>query len=137
MEINITNFFYAVAPRDLSASVAEIGTNAGAYTWEASCEAADEYNPLDTEDKKSAFREFVRSSGGWTDDEISAWSDKELIALFLQWIAGDMREMGIDKPVANPFSVDWAEIEASQEMGQAPSNIFRGIDGEIYFYAGS
>ena len=34
-------------------------------------------------------------------------------------------------------SINWEEIEEAQAQGQIPSNIFRGIDDEIYFYAGS
>lgn len=136
MEINITSFFYTVAPRDLSASVAEIGANAGADTWQASCEASEDSMLLDSDDKKQAFRAFVRSSGGWNDEEVNEWSDKELNALFLQWIAGDMREMGIDSPVNSPDGIDWESIEAEQQEGIIPSNIFRGEDGSVYFYAG-
>jgi hypothetical protein len=44
-----------------------------------------------------------------------------------------MREMGIDSPGA---IINWPDIEARQSEGQIPSNIFRGIDGQIYFYAG-
>lgn len=137
MEIKITSFFYTVAPRDLSASVMEIGKDAGKYTWEAALESAAEARLLDTEEKVQAFAQFARESGGWTSEEIKKWSVQETNALFLQWIAGDMREMGLHKPVENPDHVDWPAIEAGQENGQIPSTISKGIDGEIYFYVGS
>ena len=135
MEINITKLFYSIAPMNYSASCAEIGQLAGADTWRAACEDAADNIILDTDDKRDAFRDFVRTSGGWDDAEIAAWSDNELSALFLQWVAGDMREMGVDRPAVD--IIDWADIEARQSEGQAPSNIFKGIDNEIYFYAGS
>lgn len=137
MEIKITSFFYNVAPRDLSASVMEIGKDAGKYTWEAALEAAGETRLLDTREKIQAFAKFALASGGWSPEEIKKWSVQETNALFLQWIAGDMREMGLHKPVENPESVDWPAIEAEQENGQIPSTIIKGIDGEIYFYVGS
>lgn len=130
MEINITSFFNEVAPRDLSASVAEIGRDAGAYTWQASMEASAETMLLDTPEKRDAFRAWVGEAGAWSDEEIAAWDAVQLNALFLQWIAGDMREMGIDEPGAD---VDWAQVERLQHEGQAPSNIFRADDGQVYF----
>lgn len=43
MEINITTFFNNAAPMDYSASIAEIGDDAGPSTWRAANEA--EYFP--------------------------------------------------------------------------------------------
>ena len=134
MEIKITTLFYSIAPMDYCASCAEIGQSAGADTWRAACEDATDNIILDTDEKRDAFRAFVQSSGGWTESEIAAWSDNELSALFLQWVSGDMREMGIDHP-GDP--IDWADVERCQSEGQISSNIYRGNDGEIYFYAGS
>lgn len=133
MEINITPFFtQGIAPMDLSASVAEIGPNAGAYTWQASCEAAADLQLLKTPDQLDAFRDFAQSAGMELEPE--ECTPSMLNALFLQWVAGDLRQMGVDGS-ADP--IDWAEVEAAQSEGVAPSNIFRGVDGQIYFYAGS
>lgn len=129
MEITITRFFKECAPRDYSASVAEIGADAGAVTWGHAIEDSPEYLVLDTDDKREAFRDFVRSSGGWSDEEIARWSDVELNALCLQWIAGDIREDGID--TANP------EWEKHQSDNNNTGRIYPGDDGEIYFYVGS
>ena len=118
------------APMDYSASVAEIGANAGRDTWNAACEDSEDYMILDTEDKREAFRSFVRSSGGWDANEIAAWSDKELNALCLQWIAGDMREAGIE---ASWTPAQWAEYETDESTAH---NIYRGDDGKVYFYCG-
>jgi hypothetical protein len=134
MDINITKLFYSIAPMDYSASCAEIGQSAGADTWRAACNDANDNIVLDNDEKRDAFREFVQSAGAWSESEIAAWSDNELSALFLQWVAGNMREMGINSPGA---TIDWADIEARQSEGQISSNIYRGDDGEVYFYAGS
>lgn len=130
MEINITKFFTQnKAPRDYSASVAEIGKDAGAATWQAACDDAQEVIYLDSPEKREAFKEFADACGFEGESE-------NLDALFLQWISGDCREMGLNTP-ADFDVIDWPKIEMEQAEGQIPSNIFHGIDGEIYFYAGT
>lgn len=89
---------------DYSASIAEIGENAGQDTWNAakSCD----WNMLDTDEKRQAFRDWVKQSGGWSQEEIGAWGDVEINALFVQWVSGDIREMeGLDIEVWPEFEV--------------------------------
>lgn len=130
MELDITTFVMQAAPMDYSASVAEIGANAGRDTWNAACEDSEDYMILDNEDKREAFRSFVRASGGWDANEIASWSDKELNALCIQWIAGDMREAGIE---ADWTPTQWVEYESDENNR---GNIYRGNDGKVYFYCG-
>jgi hypothetical protein len=92
MELDITDFFNKAIPMDYSASQAEIGRNAGADTWRAACDDSDEYPLLDSDEKRSEFRQFVRGTGGWEDSEIAQWSDKELNALCIQFVSADVRE---------------------------------------------
>ena len=128
MKIDITDFVNTECPMDYSASVAEIGNNAGRDTWNAALErASEEPRLLDTVEKTDAMRAFALSSGGWNQQEINQFTDIEVNALFIQWISGDMRECGLDK------GATWDEIEALQSEGQAPGNLFKGIDGRIYF----
>jgi hypothetical protein len=70
----------------------------------------------------------VRSSGGWTEQEIAAWSDVELNALCIQWIAGDIRE-------CLEWEVDdvWANYQEMAEAGQVNSNLYRAEDGSVYW----
>lgn len=130
MEINITRFFNTAAPMDYSASVAEIGNDADPATWAASCEDAPDWNMLDTDEKRDALRAHVRGFGAWSDEEIAAWSDVEVNALFLQLISGDIREADL-----SPASTaeDWADYEARAHDGQCSGNIFRAVDGEIFY----
>ena len=135
MEVNITKLFNTINPSYYSASIAELGDNAGRFTWENAKERAEEGAPLilETEDQKEAFRDFARSSGGWSNEEVSAWGDVELNALCLQWIAGDMREAGLFVGMDNE---DWQNYENLVEAGQVAGNIFGGplsIDGQVYF----
>ena len=126
MQINITRFYREACPMDYSASVAEIGANAGPDTWNAakSCD----WNMLDTEEKLQAFRDWVKPSGGWTEEEINAWSDLELNALFVQWVSGDIREC-LEWDVEDV----WANYAEMAEAGQVPSNLWRDDQGQIWF----
>jgi hypothetical protein len=89
MEIEITQLL-ETDMFTFSHSCAEGGENAGPETWNA---ALNGPRPLlKTPEEFDAFRDFVKDSGGWDDEEIAAWDENELQALFLQWIAGDTRE---------------------------------------------
>lgn len=133
MELNISKFFANAAPMDYSASVAEIGRDAGKATWSAACDDAEDWNLLDTDEKREAFREFVGESGGWSEDEIKAWSDKELNALCIQWISGDMREVPDVEMGPDMTDDDWESVSAMQRDGVISSRIFRADDGQVYF----
>jgi hypothetical protein len=130
MELDISEFFRAADPAAYSASVAELGQNAGAITWQAAKEA--DFRILDSKEKRHAFRLFVLDSGGWSRAEIAAWSHEELNALCIQWISGDMREAGL----TGTDSDDWEEYEKQSEAGQCAGRIFRADDGRVYFYCG-
>ena len=90
-EIDCTPLFRSPGfdPWDCSNSRANLGQNAGELTWQASQSFAPAL--ILTEGQKEEFEEFVRSSGGWTREEIASWSDTYLTALCVQWISGDVR----------------------------------------------
>ena len=109
-------------PWDCSNSVANLGQDAGKLTWQASQRAASAL--ILTEGQKEAFRDWVRSSGGWDEEEVDAWSEAELTALCVQWIAGDIREgFGDDLP-DDPAEWDWADYNERAERGSVPSNLY-------------
>ena len=128
MEINITKLYLESCPKDYSASVAEIGANAGRDTWEAAKEDAEFFQFLDTAEKQIAFKKFVLDSGGWDQEEIDSWTVRELNALFLQWVAGDIREC-LDWEVDDV----WANYEEMAEAGAVPSCLFKTDDDQVYF----
>jgi len=97
IDIDISRFIREAAPMDYSASVAEIGPNAGRDTWQAAMEDAPDYNLLNTDEQRDEFRAHVRGSGAWSAEEIAAWSDTELNALFMQLISGDIRSGETDR----------------------------------------
>lgn len=123
-------------PFDLSNNAATLGEDVSRLTWQASREAAQSIKPplLDTDEKREAFRDFVKSSGGWTREEIAGWSDEELNALCLQWIAGDIREAFGD---AEPAEWDWQEYEKDAQAGRIAGRLFRADDGRVFFYIGN
>ena len=128
MEINISELFRTIAPRDYSANVAEIGADAGPSTWRAACEDADELFTGENFNRE-AFDSYFRSFGAWSDEELAAHSDAECKALMLQFIAGDMRDYCDD--VAE---WDWDEYESGDYSGR----IGRGVEpGTVYYYIGS
>jgi hypothetical protein len=127
MEIDITSFFATVTPRELSGSVAEMGAHAGALTWSASCAASVHHPLLTTDEQREAFVEWVDGTGF---EGVSDLCNVELNALFLQWIAGDLRQMGMDEDTSG---IDWVHVAKMQEEGAYPSNIFQGDDGKVYF----
>ena len=128
MQINVTRFYNEAAPMDYSASVAEIGANAGQDTWQAAKDDAGDWNMLDTDEKRQAFREWVKPFGAWDDDEIVAWSDVELNALFVQWVSGDIREC-LEWDVEDV----WTNYQELAEAGQVPSNLWRDDQGQVFF----
>lgn len=135
MELKISGFFNAADPFNYSASAAEMGQGAGAATWHNAKNA--DFNLLDSEEKRAAFRAFALASGGWDEDEVGAWSHDELNALCIQWVSSEMRE-----PVGFELGPDtteeqWEEYRRQSEEGIISGLIFKGTDGEIYFYIGS
>lgn len=130
MEIDITSFVTNADPFDFSASRAERGQNAGLETW-ANATAEGASSPfLTSEAQLDAMRAFVKSSGGWDCKEIAAFSDVDLNALFIQWVSGDMREMGLDACELDDF--DWEDYEELCQAGQMSGRIFKG--GDNYYF---
>ena len=135
MELNITRFFTDAAPRDYSASAAELGPDAGRITWAHACEDSPDYAAelLPDADSRESWRDYVGTWGAWNATERAAWSDAELGALLLQSIAGDMRECGIGP---DSTAADWARYHADAEDGRVSGRIWRDDSGQVFYYVG-
>lgn len=123
-EIDCTPLFRSPGfdPWNCCNSVANLGQDARKLTWQASQRAASAL--VLTEGQKEAFRDWVRPSGGWDEEEIEAWSDADLTALCVQWIAGDIRE-GFGDGVSNdPAEWDWADYNERAERGSVSSTLY-------------
>ncbi len=127
-EINITRFFREACARDYSASVAEIGANAGADTWRAAMDDCEDYLMLDTPELIESFKDHIANFGAWDSDEIAAMDSRSCNALFIQLVSGDMRECDLD--CENP---DWQAYENNDSLAH---NIFCADDGQIYYSFG-
>jgi hypothetical protein len=134
MELDITPFFNEAAAMDYSASVAEIGANAARETWAAALDSAEDYNLLDTPESLETFREYLKSFGAWDANEIATFTDIELNALCIQFIAGDMREANLS-PDSTPD--DWKRYEIDAADGRISGRIFKSKNDQIYFYIGN
>ena len=126
MEIDITDWITSIDPSMLSGSVAELGDRAGEITWQNSCDAVADFNPLPDADALQEFREWLKPWGAWDDLEIAAMSDDHLRALCLQWIAGDWREAFEDQ------EPNWEDYQIRAEAGSCPSSFYES-DGRIFW----
>lgn len=126
MEIEITHLL----EEDMfqfSHSAAEGGQNAGRNTWHA---ALNGPRPLlQTPEQFQDARDYFRSTGGWDADECTAFTENEVEALLLQFIAGDIREAGAD----SLDEMDWEEYQADCEAGRVNGNLSRTDDGRVFY----
>ena len=127
MEMNVSNVVNGIRPMNYSASIMEIGQDAGTITWS---NAIDDSDHLIQGYDRAATIEHFADYGAWSSDELNASDDTELKAMLLQEIAAEMREHDItmfwDKE-------QWGEYMNSDNAGR----LFMGDDEQIYFYIGS
>lgn len=135
MEININQLIEFRAPV-YSHSVHEGGENAAQNSWNAAKEAAATTPILRSEEELEAMRGWARSSGGWEREEIAAWDADELNALFLQLVSAETREAGWDSLEDAEWDDEGSLIDSLTGEPAECSNIFRGTDGNVYFYLG-
>lgn len=132
MDINITKFFNEAEPWNFSASRHERGENAGQITWSNAMEVVTEFLLLDTAEKVQALRDHAQGFGAWSQEEIDGWTVQECNALLIQMISGDIRET----PDMEQATWDWAVYEKLAEQGRIAGRMFKGTDGEVYYYLG-
>jgi len=135
-EIDITDIITSESfhTRELSNSIANSGMqNIGQVTWSNANERAKEeliqkaFKDIETEDLIDHFLEF----GAWTREELMKDGRTGMIALTMQFIAGDLQEAGIED-WQDVESFDWALYEKDCQAGQLSGNLFQS-DGRIYY----
>lgn len=134
MYINITKLIHEIAPMDYSASVVEIGANAGRATWEAACNDALEL--FGEQFDREAFDAYFSGFGAWSKEELAAHSDRESAALMLQSISGDIGECEFSDWPERFTPAWWTEYENAASDGIVSARMGRGDDGSIYYYIG-
>lgn len=133
MLINITNYFNNTDHAMISGSAFELGQNAARITWNNAKDAAKNEALLDTPEKLDAMRDYARSTGGWTREEIAKRDDQELNALFYQFVSGDVRKLE-DLCMTDEGEIDWDKYE--DDPCSFGGHIMRGQNGEIFYYLG-
>lgn len=129
MEIDITTFVSEIDTWGFSGSIATHGANAGPDTWGNALAEADQAPLLTSGKQLQALRDHVEAMG--FGEDVQSYGAKECNALFIQLIAGDMRESGMDGIDVADF--DWEAYEAECQEGSISGNIFKGDDGKIYY----
>ena len=118
MEINVTKFVNdSDSMIEFSASQAELGYDAGRYTWNNALEHVDD--DLLCEDI-AALDSWLDGFGAWDEEDRAEWSVEDYNALLLQFIAGDIREME-----AYDSFEEYSEV--------AGGNLHPSDDGEWYY----
>ena len=95
MEINITDYFDQIDHSTISASIAELGIDAGKITWNNAKNCG--YSMLKNETDFQEMRDYLSGFGAWGDSEIENFTNNELNALLNQLISGDIREQNHDR----------------------------------------
>ena len=133
MEIDITRLVTdpGFDPWILSNSRANLGDRAARITWENSQKLAAETKPPMLDAEGIAAMRKMAISAGMGREEIEADPDEDIQALFVQWVAGDIREAFGDDDDIDDW--DWDEYREASEAGRVAGNLFRTDDGKIYF----
>lgn len=131
IELDITDAYRNMIPKELSASAAELGHCAWAITWIAALEYAEDYpNLLDTQEKVDAAREHFMAYGAWGENEILKWSKQELTASVFQDIGADIRESVLEKDPGN-----WYDYYLDSAEGFSRGRLFEK-GGRVFYYLG-
>lgn len=136
IRINLTKMFSQFDPRDCSASVMELGEKAGEITYKHARDIAKKRSSwlVSEPPPLAALREWLGDFGAWDDEEIAKWPPRDCWAVFVQMIAGDLREHGVNK-------VDLSMVPTLQaliERGEGPPFNVVASDDVVYldYYLG-
>jgi hypothetical protein len=142
MEINVTKLFAhpQYNPRLISASIAELGPDAGQTTYDNSLSLANEVILVQSEDEIEEAIECLDEYGAWELEDMKEWSLQELNALIIQFVTADAREAlpkGWESMSLDELHASWPSDEEIEEVVRTrsfPFFICRGMDGiEIYY----
>jgi hypothetical protein len=128
LELDITDFFTNEDAYNFSASAFEMGNNAGVITWNNAKNEAKSYlhwleqKAYNGESARDCIIDHFKAMGFSESDEMDTCPDKEIIALLIQEISGDIREAGLDNDLFE--EINWQEYERQARNGQISSNIF-------------
>lgn len=132
-EININSIMNnpLFDPFYYSNSIANSGlNNIGQLTWENAKNSSLQFV---TNENKQLFIDYFLGFGAWEENELQ--NINELNALFIQFVSGDLNELGINLEHSTEDKI--RILKNSENDDQLPLNIFYGIDKNFYYYIGS
>jgi hypothetical protein len=132
MEIEISDFLMFADAGRFSGSVAELGVNAGRITWANSMSSAASKPLLTTPEEIAEARDWARGFGAWDDETIDRWSETEVNALVLQFVAGEIREIE-QLCTRDDGRIDWDKASELSDAGTLRGDVYPGDDGKFYF----
>lgn len=133
-DLDVSAIVRAIEPARYSASVAELGPNAGQITWEAA--RTDARAMFGNQFDRETFDAYFRGFGAWDADELATHTDEESAALMLQFIAGDLRDCEFSDWPERFTPEWWREHDAASQAGTIGGRFGLADDGRILYYIG-
>lgn len=100
IKANVSVMFETIEPWDVSNSVANLGRRCAKLTWGNAMRIAfrhEEWLLTPIEDACEAMRGWAKETGAWDREERDAWTIPECLALFVQNIASEVRNLTNDE----------------------------------------
>jgi hypothetical protein len=117
VRMNLTRMFAHHEPWDCCNSVANLGPAAGRLTWQCALEVAERADEWLVGARAKALDyicTWARDTGAWERAEIEGWSEMECLALLVQNVASDLRELGADdEPLSECCYEEGSEVAES------------------------
>tara|TARA_R110002126_G_scaffold62991_11_gene161806 strand:+ start:1108 stop:1533 length:426 start_codon:yes stop_codon:yes gene_type:complete len=114
MTIDITKHWMDSNHWLISNSVANLGNEAAAQTWAKAVEAS-ELHPIITKDNEDEVKDYLRSFGAWSDEEIDGYSQTELGAFIYQEVSAEHNRIHEGEHMGDDGEIDWAAVYADDE----------------------
>ena len=97
-------------------------------TWKAALARAKRGDFLLTDEELAAARDLFKPYGVWSEEEIEKWPPREVRAVFLQLVAGEVRESGVNRIV----DIYWPVYEEDARAGKVTGNM-RKEEDKVYY----
>lgn len=139
---NVARMFAETEACYVSGSRSELGDAAARITWTNAIQVGSRASSWLESDKAEAvegMRSWARSTGAWEEEEISAWSDEEALALFAQNVASEIRtHLDADNDIEEGFKAyektDW---DSAPEYPTGHYYMSEVLDVHVSYYTGS
>lgn len=124
VRFSVSRMFVFHDPAECSGSQFELGPYAGRITWNNALAVAQQHLdgeqwliPVNDDPLGAALdyiRRWAKETGAWDKAEIESWSEAECLALLVQNVASDMRQLGSDdEDLLDCYYTEGSEIAES------------------------